>query len=247
MVLMKKMSLLVLAFVALLPGCCCRDKKKESMAQPVRNNRYIETSMDTTDDIGEVEEEVEMGDMDEYSGFGDIDLDDEELKALLQEIEGEGEESGLGESEMEDVDLSGMEEESDETELTWIEEQADDELRKLYFTFNHYGIRADQKNALAYDIEQVKQLIAQAGSTQPTVVIEGHACQEGSRSYNIGLSERRAKVVADLFVDAGIDKDLIKVIGRGQECPVVMNGRVVNGSREDRAPNRRVEVRVIYT
>jgi len=50
-----------------------------------------------------------------------------------------------------------------------------------------------------------------------------------------------------MFVAAGIDRNVIKVIGRGQECPVMVKGKAVNGSREDRAPNRRVEVRVIYT
>ena len=131
---------------------------------------------------------------------------------------------------------------------SWIDAQTDDEFKKLYFSFNHYGIRADQKESLTYDIEQVKQLIAEAGTTaQPTVVIEGHACQEGTPAYNLALSEKRAKIVADLFVAAGVDRSAIKVVGRGQECPVVINGKAVNGSREDRAPNRRVEVRVIYT
>ena len=125
-------------------------------------------------------------------------------------------------------------------DYSWIDAQADDEFRKLYFSFNHYGIRADQKAALHYDIEQVKQLIAEAGDA--TVVIEGHACQEGAPAYNLALSERRAKAVADLFVAAGVQRTTIKVVGRGQECPVI-SGR----SREDRAPNRRVEVRVIYT
>ena len=79
------------------------------------------------------------------------------------------------------------------------------------------------------------------------MVIEGHACQEGTPAYNVALSEKRAKIVADHFVAAGVPSSSIKVVGRGQECPAVINGKTVNGSREDRAPNRRVEVRVIYT
>lgn len=254
MVLMKKMSFLALVLaIVVLPGCCC--KKKESAVQTTKRStpsRYIETSMDTEGDV----EDNDMQDMDiDTDDLGDLDdidfsgedLDEDELNRILAEIEGE--EGNLEESVVdEDEDLSGMLDEYSETaELMWVDEQADDELRKLYFAFNHYGIKADQKNALTYDIEQVKQLIAEAGNVQPTVVIEGHACQEGTRSYNIGLSEKRAKVVADLFVEAGVDKSLIKVIGRGQECPVVLNGKTINGSREERAPNRRVEVRVIYT
>ncbi len=149
------------------------------------------------------------------------------------------------EDEDEDEDLMTIEENE---EFSWIDAQTDDEFKKLYFSFNHYGVRADQKESLSYDIDQVKQLVAEAGrAAQPTVVIEGHACQEGTPAYNLALSEKRAKVVADLFVAAGVDRSAIKVVGRGQECPVLINGKVVNGSREHRAPNRRVEVRVIYT
>ena len=241
---MKKISLLALALaLVVLPGC--RDTKGSKAQTPKKSNssRYVQTSMDADD--ADIEELDDMSDMDD---LGDIELDDEDLDidALLKEIE-ESEDQG---ADMEEEELPGMlddEYSEEEAEFAWIDEQADDELRKLYFSFNHYGIRADQKDALAYDIEQVKQLVVQAGSTQPVVVIEGHACQEGARSYNVGLSEKRAKVVADIFVAAGIDKDMIKVIGRGQECPLVVDGKVINGSREDRAPNRRVEVRVIYT
>ena len=53
--------------------------------------------------------------------------------------------------------------------------------------------------------------------------------------------------MADVFVAAGVDRSAIKIVGRGQECPAMINGKAINGSREQRAPNRRVEVRVIYT
>lgn len=232
---MKKMSLLVLALaIVILPGC--RDKKKESTAQSVRKNtveKYMETDVEV--------DEVDLSDLDDLDDFSDEDLD---IDALLKDLEEDESEDMLVDEDLADM----LDEYSDENQaFSWIDEQTDDELRKLYFSFNHYGIRPDQKDALAYDIEQVKQLVADAGTAQPAIVIEGHACQEGTPSYNIGLSEKRAKGVADLFVAAGVDRDLIKVIGRGQECPVVVNGKAINGSREDRAPNRRVEVRVIYT
>lgn len=239
---MKKMSLAVLTCaLILLPGCCCR---KDSTSQSKKRNiDRVETNMYPANEEEVSEENAEVLEEDD---FDDID-------ALLKAIEDENM------SVEEDEDLADLFDEYSSSEVdvndeidenqvfNWIEEQADDELRKLYFSFNHYGIREDQKDALRYDIEQVKQLIAQAGTAEPIIVIEGHACQEGSPSYNIGLSEKRAKNVADIFVAAGIDRDRIKVVGRGQECPEVINGMIVSGSREQRAPNRRVEVRVIYT
>ncbi len=240
---MKKMSLLALALaLVVLPGCFCR--KNGCGSQPVRKNtvdRYVETNMDMADE-DDVIEEVDLDDLDDEDDEEEEasdELSDEDI-AFLDDLETD--DNMFTEEEL--AELLG---DSDETAFNWVDEQADDELRKLYFSFNHYGIKADQKDALAYDIEQVRQLVVDAGTAAPTIVIEGHACQEGTPSYNVGLSEKRAKSVADLFVEAGIDKNLIKVIGRGQECPVVANGKVVDGSRENRAPNRRVEVRVIYT
>jgi len=228
---MKKMSLLVLVLVLALPGC--GDKSKKS--QPVKRNS-IEKNADITGQTFELD-----GD--------DIDFDDlEDINDLLQGL-------GLESDTVEDLDLSDVDvdmgDEDEDTMLdvpveeeafNWVDAQTDDELKKLYFSFNHYGLRPDQQQAVAYDIEQVKQLLAEADDAQPIVVIEGHACQEGSNLYNLALSEKRAKNVADMFVAAGIDRSAIKVVGRGQECPVA-----ISTSREGRAPNRRVEVRVIYT
>ena len=221
---MKKMSLLVLALIVSLPGC---GKKKES-SQPVRKNS-VEKYMDTDLEINEID--ADDLDMDE--------LTDEDLASFNFEDEDQDDEDDMDEDQL-DEDVN--------PEFSWIDAQSDDEFKKLYFSFNHYGVRADQKESVNYDIEQVKQLIAESGSSaQPVVVIEGHTDQEGSPAYNVALSEKRAKTVADLFVAAGVDRSVIKVVGRGQECPAVINGKVVDGSRKDREPNRRVEVRVIYT
>ncbi len=241
---MKKMSLLVLALVMALPGC--RDKKKETTPSVRKNS--VERAMDTEADVIEVDTEGDDEDED-IVAFDDIDWDSEEGKALLAEMLGEDEEEkeeDEGSSFMLDEEDSTID--NEEEAFNWVDAQLDDEFRKLYFAFNHYGVGPDQKAALAYDIEQVKQMLAEADPVaQPTIILEGHACQEGDRLYNLALSEKRAKAVADLFVNAGIDRNAIKVVARGQECPVTINGKTVNGSRAERAPNRRVEVRVIYT
>lgn len=246
---MKKMSLLALALVVVLPGC--RDKKKET-TQTVRKST-VKTYAQTPDDDEIIEvtsssddDNDDNDDNDDDDVLEDIDFSDLDLKEINFE--------DMSDEEL-DRYLTGLEDEAEEAEdmsnddqaFNWVDAQLDDEFKKLYFSFNHYGIREDQKQALAYDIEQVKQLLADTQEDKPTVIIEGHACQEGTPAYNLALSEKRAKNVADLFVAQGIDKAAIKVVGRGQECPTVKNGKVVNGSREDRAPNRRVEVRVIYT
>jgi outer membrane protein OmpA-like peptidoglycan-associated protein len=234
---MNKVSLLTLVLVVALPGCggsknqSTQSSKKSSVAKHMN-----------FDDSTIVEENY--GDGNEYT--------DEDDNAIEFNFDEEDEDNDMSLDDLEDMDV--MEEEQEDVEgdndqaFRWIDAQTDDEFKTLYFTFNHYGIRADQKASVEYDVEQVKQLLAESGTTaQPTVVIEGHACQEGTPAYNVALSEKRAKIVADHFVAAGIPSSSIKVVGRGQECPAVINGKPVNGSREARWPNRRVEVRVIYT
>lgn len=239
---MNKISILTLALVVALPGCCGRKKS----TQPVQKNN-VAKYMNTQDSVEETTEE----DDDEEDDGDSQESVVEEQEFNFDDEDDDGDEYGNEEEDDEDLtDLDDLDLEEDEEEVAfrWIDSQTDDEFKPLYFTFNHYGIRADQKSVVDYDIEQIKQLFADSGTTaEPTIIIEGHACQEGTPAYNVALSEKRAKIVADLFVAAGIDKSSIKVVGRGQECPAVVNGKVVNGSREDRAPNRRVEVRVIYT
>jgi outer membrane protein OmpA-like peptidoglycan-associated protein len=250
---MKKMSLLALVLIVGLPGC----RNKQETAQSVK--KYIDTEraiknvkVDTDDDDADADDiDVDLAgkkDADDADDEYDDEYDDEDDMFDFDDDKEDGDD------DEDDVDilLAGEEDDEEDDEgksssVTWIDAQADDEFKKLYFTFNHYGINASQKEALSYNVEQVKQLIEESGSTQLTLLIEGHACQEGAPAYNVGLSEKRAKSVADLFVAAGVNRSVIKVVGRGQEYPEVVNGKVINGSRTERALNRRVELRVIYT
>src|SRR5260221_3470411 len=193
---MKKMSLLVLALVVALPGCGNK-QNKESSRPSKRTN--VAKYMQLDGDIEDLDDE-DLDGMDE--------LTEEDIASFEFPEDEEMEEEEIS---LEDL-LGDMD---DNEEYSWIDAQSDDEFRKLYFSFNHYGVREDQKAALNYDIEQVRQLIAEAGDGA-TVVVEGHTCQEGSPLYNLALSERRAKTVADLFVAAGIDRTAMKVVGPGQ-------------------------------
>ena len=230
---MNKLSLLTLALIFALPGCCGNKNKSTQPTKKSSVARYVDTEGDIVEDSDEDNDDDENAV--EFDFYADDSDDDEGLSAEdLKNL---------------DVDMDDMEDvEDNDSTFRWIDAQTDDEFKTLYFSFNHYGIRADQKQAVQYDIEQVKQLLADSEtSAQPTVVVEGHACQEGTPAYNVALSEKRAKIVADLFAAEGVPSTIIKVVGRGSECPAVVGGKTVNGSREDRAPNRRVEVRVIYT
>jgi peptidoglycan-associated lipoprotein len=51
--------------------------------------------------------------------------------------------------------------------------------------------------------------------------IEGHCDERGTREYNLGLGQRRAKAAKDYLVSASIDAKRIKIISYGKERPFV--------------------------
>ncbi len=71
------------------------------------------------------------------------------------------------------------------------------------------------------------------------IEIQGHTDDKGSESYNLKLSEARAKAVADYVISKGIDEKRIRYKGFGKSAPLVGND-----TEEGRATNRRVAFKV---
>ena len=70
-----------------------------------------------------------------------------------------------------------------------------------------------------------------------TVRIVAHTDSDGSDSYNLGLSIRRALSVEDYLVGAGIDESRLSSEGLGESQPIADNA-----TADGRARNRRVEL-----
>jgi OmpA-OmpF porin, OOP family len=69
-------------------------------------------------------------------------------------------------------------------------------------------------------------------------VIEGHTDAQGSREYNLDLSQRRARAVADYLASLGVSRDRFEVRGFGFDKPL-------QGRSAANAENRRVEAVLI--
>ena len=54
-----------------------------------------------------------------------------------------------------------------------------------------------------------------------SVVVTGHTDRSGSDAYNMRLSERRAKAVADALVGLGVGQDKLSVDWKGESQPAV--------------------------
>lgn len=152
------------------------------------------------------------------------------------------------EQDLQDDELEGEEADPQDDDYTWMEPDTENALKTVYFGFDKAGVDADQVAIVKADAEQLKSIIAEAKETGlvPTIVIEGHSCHAaGTPAYNLALSEHRANEVAKALKAEGIDASVIKVVGRGQEMPAVVNGKQVTGTKDEQNLNRRVEFHLI--
>jgi outer membrane protein OmpA-like peptidoglycan-associated protein len=138
------------------------------------------------------------------------------------------------------------------TDFDWIDDYTKDEhaFKTIYFDFDKHAVRPDQKEVAMYDAIQLKELLAEAREEgrEPLISIEGHACHSaGNDEYNLIKSQNRANAVFNVFKELGVPTENIKVVGRGKEFPMVVDGKKVTGSRAEQWANRRVEVHIITT
>jgi len=69
------------------------------------------------------------------------------------------------------------------------------------------------------------------------VRLEGHADERGSREYNVGLGERRAKSVESALLSKGVGQDQLSLLSYGEERPAVPGH-----DEAAYAQNRRVQI-----
>jgi len=115
-----------------------------------------------------------------------------------------------------------------------IKEIKDADFSVIYFDFDKYNIRADQRAGLDIDARLLKE------NPGLIIKIEGNCDERGTVEYNLGLGDRRAMSVKNYLIDLGISADRIETISYGKERPTDP------GHNEDAwAKNRRADFRVI--
>lgn len=114
-----------------------------------------------------------------------------------------------------------------------------DEPRGMVITLSGSVLFASgQATLLAEAQTRLDQVAAVLMNTKErNLVIEGHTDSQGSDSYNMDLSQRRADAVRTYIMQRGYGGDLIRANGMGEGKPVAGNG-----DAEGRANNRRVEI-----
>jgi len=110
----------------------------------------------------------------------------------------------------------------------------------VLFDFDKWNVRKEAEKELAKLVKAIKEL------NKNSVTIEGHTDSKGSESYNLKLSQKRAKAVHTWFVTkGGLAEINIKNIGYGESKPAFPNTNPDGSDNpEGRAKNRRVEIRI---
>ncbi|AJR06409.1 putative outer membrane protein [Photobacterium gaetbulicola Gung47] len=78
-----------------------------------------------------------------------------------------------------------------------------------------------------------------ANYPEARIELKGYASPVGASDYNLGLSQRRAKVVRQQLIEFGVSPNRIKTLGFGDTVPVAANTR-----EQSNTLSRRVTARV---
>ena len=110
-------------------------------------------------------------------------------------------------------------------------------LEEIDATF-YFGF--DQDSLGSAEILDLKALAEDLGKLPGTIMIEGHTDERGPARYNKGLGLRRARAVAGVLEQNGIDKARIQLTSYGSERPAV-----TGYNERSWAKNRRVELTLV--
>ncbi|QHQ37214.1 peptidoglycan-associated lipoprotein [Algicella marina] len=85
---------------------------------------------------------------------------------------------------------------------------------RVLFPVDQHLLTAEARTTLD---QQATWLLAHPGGQ---ITIEGHADEQGTRDYNIALSNRRAAAVRDYLVTKGLPDSRLTIIPFGKERPI---------------------------
>ena len=143
----------------------------------------------------------------------------------------EGYESKILDIKLLDIDPPLLKVMLDPIEELIVEEKV--ELSPIYFEFDKFNIT----NEGAFELDKLIAIMQKYPEMK--IRVEAHTDNRGPSSYNLKLSENRAKSTAQYVISKGIDENRISGVGKGENEPVVECSG--NCSNEDHRTNRRSE------
>ena len=83
-------------------------------------------------------------------------------------------------------------------------------LEPVYFDFDSANLEGRMRRVLEENYECLKE-------RKGRLTLEGHCDPRGTTEYNMGLGERRARIVRKLLKSMGIDPSQLRVVSKGEE------------------------------
>lgn len=109
-------------------------------------------------------------------------------------------------------------------------------LNDIFFEYNKSNITKEG----AFELDKLVQVLQ--NNTRMTIMVKSHTDNRGSDSFNMNLSERRAKATVQYVISKGIAKDRIQGKGYGESEPKVQCEKC---TVEEHAKNRRSEFLIV--
>jgi len=139
-----------------------------------------------------------------------------------------------------------MDEQQKEFDQAMEEEQRRNDIEIERLKDDTLKLNLDSEVSFDYDSSQIKpafkatlnklaDIIKKYDRT--VVYVVGHTDSTGSESYNLRLSERRARSVVEYLINDGVNPSRLRSEGRGESDP-----RATNATAAGRQLNRRVEI-----
>ena len=89
-------------------------------------------------------------------------------------------------------------------------------LGPIYFDFDSTNLEGRMRRVLEANYECLK-------NRKRRLTLEGHCDPRGTTEYNMGLGERRARIIRKLLKSMGIDSFQLRVISKGEEEAIGTN------------------------
>lgn len=124
----------------------------------------------------------------------------------------------------------------DPIQVRTVEENVTLILNNVFFDFDQATLKPESFP----ELNRIVSVLNERGSVQ--IEIAGHADAIGPQTYNLRLSERRAKSVVKYLTDKGVSQKRITVVFYGEKKPIAPNN-----TPEGRRKNRRVEFKILKT
>ena len=198
----------------------------ETVVLDSKTNSPIETALTS---VSDVEGTINNSKTTNEKGLVEFMIECEnEIKFVVSK---EGYESKILDIKLLDIDPPLLEVMLDPIEELIVEEKV--ELSPIYFEFDKFNIT----NEGAFELDKLVAVMQKYPEMK--IRVEAHTDNRGPSSYNLKLSENRAKSTAQYVISKGIDENRISGVGKGENEPVIeCSGSCSN---EDHRTNRRSE------